>query len=522
MKASIPIRWKLTIWYGLILLAALGFFAVISYNLISRELYDNLDESIVQISETLHDIIESSGEGIYKPYDETAYFFDDKFALFKKEKRRRFIGPLRPDTSYEREPNKDLVWSAIFKHILLNPQNYFIQITDTSDKIVWRSKNLPPRRLPYDVSYWDNRAEKSFWKRTAHFDNVVLDDKKFRLLINPGKYATVSIAYTVSEVEGTLNKLFLTFLWAIPFIFLASVLGGSSIAKMTLSRVDRVTKAAKEISARNLSLRLDKPKQRDEIGRLVETFNDMISRLDKSFSQIKRFTSDASHELRTPLTILRGEIEVALKKERSSEEYQQTLNSALEEVMRLSQLVETLLDLSKVDSSREKLDLKENNLSILIAEILEDMEIISESKQISLKSDIEPEVAFPFDKARMHQAVLNLVDNAVKYTPEDGDVSVSLDDRGHYVEIAVSDTGIGMTHEELSRVFDRFYRVDEARGADVKGSGLGLSIVNWIVKAHRGKIVAKSQYQFGSTFHILLPKEPGEDIEDSFEGDKFL
>jgi two-component system, OmpR family, sensor kinase len=517
VKINLPLRWRLTFWYSIIVLVSLNAFAAFAYNWVSNELYTNLDESLIKISSTLNHIIEESSkdepinQSNKNEFAELLMKSADKFAVFKNEAKSRFIGPLLPELNKSSKDKGDIVWSAIFKHLLLNPENYFIQIADTDHKIIWKSRNLSYYDLPVDSSTLKKAVkEKISGQSKLLFDDINIKNTDLRLLVNHSSNAVISIAYTVEDVTDTLRSLFSALLLAVPLILLASISSGMFLSKMSLRTVDEITKTAKEIKAKNLSLRLDVPKTNDEISRLAETLNEMIERLEESFAQIRQFTSDASHELRTPLTILRGEMEIALNKNRSNEEYISVITSALEEVIRLSNVVESLLELSRADAGQSRLILKTENISRLLTDIVEDMEIIAEDKDIKLKSEIQKKLFCEFDSARMHQALLNIIDNAVKYTNNGGRVTVKLNESAQWVEIKIADNGVGMAQEALAHIFDRFYRVDISRGADHKGSGLGLSIVKWIIEAHKGKIFVESQPNRGTNFIVLLPKKHDE------------
>jgi signal transduction histidine kinase len=242
----------------------------------------------------------------------------------------------------------------------------------------------------------------------------------------------------------------------------------------------------------------------------------MIERLEESFNQIRRFTSDASHELKTPLTILRGEIEIALQTQKKPEQYQIILASALEEAERLSNVVETLLELSRADAGQVKMTFQEQNIAKLIMDISEDAEILAEQKNIWVEKRIPQTVTATFDSARLHQAILNIVDNAIKYTNENGKISIELTEDEKYAILKVSDTGIGIPKNQLPYIFDRFYRVDKARSQETRGTGLGLSIVKWIIDVHKGKIDIKSQLHYGTSFTIKIPKKKNLE-EDNYE-----
>jgi len=279
------------------------------------------------------------------------------------------------------------------------------------------------------------------------------------------------------------------------------------------------------ITSQNLNQRINPPKVRDEISRLIETFNEMISRLDQSFRQMKQFSSDASHELKTPLTILKGEIEVMLRRERTSNEYQQTLTSNLEEINRMSQIVEDLLTLSKADTGEIKLNKEKINLIEVLNGVIAQMDRMARSKNLHLSASNHHEDIHLFaDALRLRELFINLIENGIKYTEEGGSIRVIIEkeflppvtdqsdraerERRESVKIIVSDTGIGIAKEDQERIFDRFFRVDKARSREQGGSGLGLSICKWIVEAHQGEIEVESELGKGSSFTVRLPLCP--------------
>ncbi len=243
----------------------------------------------------------------------------------------------------------------------------------------------------------------------------------------------------------------------------------------------------------------------DEIGRLIHTMNDMIGRLHSSFAQTRQFSSDASHELRTPLTIMRGEIELALRSEKTPLEYRETLSSTLEEIVRLKSIIDNLLTLGKADQGVYEMKLEEVHLDALIRDLFDDSELLAESKHINVELRKADPVTIVGDKGRLRQLFLNLVDNAIKYTPEGGHVSLSVERQNGSACVKIEDSGIGIPSDDLKKIFDRFYRVDKARSREMGGSGLGLSIAKWIAELHRGSITVDSEVNKGSRFTVTIP-----------------
>jgi len=278
---------------------------------------------------------------------------------------------------------------------------------------------------------------------------------------------------------------------------------GVFLAGIALRPVDAMIKTIHQITAENLKLRITIPDTKDEIKHLADTFNDMLERLDKTFTSQQQFLQDISHELKTPLTIIRGEIEVILKKKRSPEEYERVLKSALEEINRVSRIFENLLVLARFDSKKISLELKSLDVNNVIKDILEDTEQIARQKNIKITFFPVSPAVFRADEYSIRRLVLNLLDNALKYTPAGGDIHISTSRGNNLVVITVSDTGPGISPEALPQIFDRFYRADASRRSD--GFGLGLSIVKSIVQAHNGTIDVKSSPGRGTTFLVSFP-----------------
>lgn len=528
MKISLKV--KLAFWYSLIVGISLSAFGLFTYFSVSNELNQSLDSSLKKVSESLNFILKQSQEDIEKqkekPQKTKKSSKKDKFAVFTESGKREFVGPLRPqsidfDSQIGFFDENNPVLTAVYEHILLNTKNYFIQIADTNLQIVWKTKNLKSNTLPFlpknDILKDENEAipdsviqfVKTVFQEhlEGNFDNIYIDNQKVRLFVKNTNQAIISVGYSIEDIENTLNGLFSILLYAFPIILIVSTIGGLILSKLSLRAIDEIAVNAEEITASNLSRRLPEPLTNDEVGHLTNTLNKMIERLEESFNQIRRFTSDASHELKTPLTILRGEIEIALQTQKKPEQYQIILASALEEAERLSNVVETLLELSRADAGQVKMAFQEQNIAKLIMDISEDAEILAEQKNIWVEKRIPQTVTATFDSARLHQAILNIVDNAIKYTNENGKISIELTEDEKYAILKVSDTGIGIPRNQLPYIFDRFYRVDKARSQETRGAGLGLSIVKWIIDVHKGKIDIKSQLHYGTSFTIKIPKK---------------
>lgn len=313
--------------------------------------------------------------------------------------------------------------------------------------------------------------------------------------------AFVQVAQSTRSVQDTLRRLLITLLIAAPLLVLAAAASGYFLAARALHPIDEMTRMARRISAEDLSARLNLPPSDDEVGRLAVTFDEMLGRLENAFLRERRFTSDASHELRTPLAAMQAILSVTRQRRRSPDEYEQALDDLSEETDRLRSLTETLLALARADL--HPLELKETvDLSTLIDNVSESLRPLAEAKGLALACETADSLTVRGDSEGLIRLFVNLLDNAIKYT-EHGIVTVSAYRQGTNVCIEVSDTGIGIPPEHLPRIFERFYRVEQARTR--RGAGLGLSIALQIVQTHGGIIDARSKPGTGTIFLIRLP-----------------
>jgi heavy metal sensor kinase len=269
---------------------------------------------------------------------------------------------------------------------------------------------------------------------------------------------------------------------------LAAALGVWWITRKALQPLLEVAAAAEQIDAKALSQRLPEPRTQDEVGRLVRILNHSFDRLERSFEQATRFSSDASHELKTPLTIMRGEIEAALKEEVDSPRIQSLLDSLLAETQRLCDIVEKLLLLSRADAGTLTLTKEILDFSAICHELVEDAEILARPRHITTEFEISPHVEVLADESYLRRVLLNLLDNAIKYNVQGGSLSISLSKSDALAVLRIANMGPGIPKQHETRVFERFYRADPSRSSDTSGSGLGLSICREIVAAHGGQM----------------------------------
>ncbi|MDY6863663.1 MAG: heavy metal sensor histidine kinase [Thermodesulfobacteriota bacterium] len=287
-------------------------------------------------------------------------------------------------------------------------------------------------------------------------------------------------------------------------IFFGSV-GGWFLSRRSLKPIDKITLTTRRITATSLSERLPLKGTGDELDRLAVTINQMIERLEESFQKLSRFTADAAHELRTPIAALKGETEVLLSKNRTLKEYKEALVYNLERLDFLTRLINDLLLLSKADKGKEVLQLEVVKLNEILKELWEAFNLVASQKNTIFTFNDSEEVLIKGDSVKLKQLFSNLMDNAIKYTPGGGKIDLSIKPATDKVNIILKDTGIGIPEDDLSYIFDRFYRVEKSRSRNLGGVGLGLSICSWIVKAHKGTIEVESRVNQGSTFTVTLP-----------------
>jgi heavy metal sensor kinase len=292
----------------------------------------------------------------------------------------------------------------------------------------------------------------------------------------------------------------------LPLLVLIASLLGYWLSGRSLAPVNRIIATTESISAQNLSRRLEVPRAKDELQRLILTLNAMLDRIQASFNKITQFTADASHDLRTPVAVIRTSAELALRKRRTESEYREALNKILTTSVEASELLENLLSIARADAGVLSVELHPLELGAHVRKAQERALLLSADKalDIKLQTPADP-VWVKADPLSLDRLLLILVDNAIKYTPRGGRCEIALSQDQDNARITVSDSGIGIAKEDLQHVFDRFYRADRARSRNVRGAGLGLAIARWITDLHGGNIAVESAPGTGSTFRVLLP-----------------
>ncbi len=341
-----------------------------------------------------------------------------------------------------------------------------------------------------------------------------------------GKPYFFAIGRSLQPARQNARALSRRYFLAVPGMIALAALLGWILAGRAIRPVNSVSQAAREITGSNLSMQIPLRNAGDELDQLIDSFNRMTARLNQSFEQTRRFSTDVSHELRTPLTAIRGQLEVALFTAKTPEQYQEAMVNALEDVEKLSNIVRALLLLSQAESGQLALQKVALDLSEAAANIVEQFQIPAEEKGITLTADLAGDTMILADATQIERLISNLVSNAIKYTPSGGRVAVRVGPVGvslmganiDWVQLVIEDSGMGIPAENLPHIFDRFYRVRNASSATVTGLGLGLSFVSWIVDVHGGKIEVASTVGEGTRFTVLLPAIPAPLAEIDAEG----
>ncbi len=327
-----------------------------------------------------------------------------------------------------------------------------------------------------------------------------------------GRRYFVALGRNFTPSEHVIEEFSVDYFTALPFIILVAAAIGWLLARRAMQPVTEVAAQVAKVSGSNLSLRVPLRGSRDELDHMIATFNGMVERLEKSFLQMRQFSTDVSHELRTPITVVRGQLEVALMTAKSEEDLRVAIEAALVDIDRLSQIVRALLNLAKAEGGQLPLQMQELDLASLVDEVMSELEIPALDRQVTLKRVLARTALISGDRIQIERLLYNLIDNGIKYTREDGfvEVRVSTDETAREIVLEIRDNGEGIAPEHLLHLFDRFYRVPVRESGREKGLGLGLSFVAWIVKAHSGEIQVSSEVGAGTTFRVTFPSKASE------------
>lgn len=455
------VRTRLTLWYAGVLALSLIAFALVIYYAAGNIFHERQDESLLSTAQT-----------VASAYVEE---FGEAHSLSK-------------------------AGEVVLAEITF--PNRYVQLTDNTGNPIASSANLAGSTIAIPPSVFADARARGFSHATINGLRVTVVP-----LSADQTFGYAAVAEPLSVVEDGLSELRRDLFAGVILVLLLASAGGYFLARKSLAPVASMNGQTQRISAENLSSRLDVTNSRDELGRLAITINDLLARLENSFKEQQRFIADASHELRTPLAVLRGETEVALSKTRTVEEYEQSLSLIQDEAERLSRIVEDLFILARQPiNTRAVLSKERISLNDAARDCARAAQVLAMQKGVRLKWESDSQsIALNGDEELIRRLILNLLDNAVKYTPTGGEISLALARQNGSTEIVVRDTGIGIPEAAQPRVFDRFYRVDKARARALGGAGLGLSIAKWIVEVHGGEISLVSAPGHGSTFTVVFP-----------------
>jgi heavy metal sensor kinase len=456
------VRTRLTLWYAGVLALSLIVFAFLVYYAASRVFYERQDESLRSTAQTV---------------------------------ASAYMEELEEEQSVTKA-NQVVLTELVFP-------NRYVEVTDPAGKVVAWSSNLNNKPL---LIPGETEAE----ARTNGISFAIVNNLRVAVVpLSPSRQlGLAAVAEPLSVIDEGLRRLRRDFLAGVPLILVFASLVGYFLARKSLSPIALMNRQTQHITAVNLSSRLDVLNARDELGRLATTINELLQRLESSFKEQQRFVADASHELRTPLAILRGETDLALEQPRSPDDYRQSLLLIKDEAERLSRIVEDLFILARQPLDLPAIVKERVDLNATVKDCVRAAQVLAARKNLGLKLSEAQPLILTGDEDLLKRLVLNLLDNAVKYTPESGEIFVELTGQNGHAQVVVRDTGIGIPEKDQPHVFDRFYRVDKARSRTLGGAGLGLSIAHWIVEAHGGTITVQSSQGKGSAFTVKLPNDP--------------
>lgn len=473
------VRVRLTLWYSAVLAGLLIVLALSGYLVLKRNFIKRTDSSLVELSKS-------------------------------------FLTTVGAELKADSGPNafREAITAAIAEHSF---RDTTFVVEDEQGNILASSEgDLSPRAgfssgvLPHILDSMGRIPRQTDTFRTLHFRGRLFRVYERHFKAENELWILVALQSLQQEQEF-LESLLETFALVIPLGILLAGAGGYFLARRSLSPVVEMSAQADRIGSANLHERLLVQNHKDELGRLAHSFNDLLDRLDQSFERQRKFVADASHELRTPVAILCGEADVALSQPgRSSEEYRESLGILAAEAKRLKHIVEDLFTLARADAGQYPLAPADFYLDELVSECTRNMRTLAAAKHIKLTCSAPGEMPIRADETLIRRMLVNLVDNAIKYTPAGGLVSVHCARAASQYTISVNDTGPGIPEQLRLRVFERFFRADQSRSrTDIEGgAGLGLSISRWIAEVHHGYLELSSSNEVGSTFTVFLPAPP--------------
>jgi heavy metal sensor kinase len=461
---SLSLRARLTAWYFVVVALSFLLFGVVA-------LYD-MDRSIV-------DVVDGA--------------LQERANAIRALMQRKLVSGSRTELEDE-----------LREHSGLSSTNELMQVADGNGQWLYRSRSLVSHVVPLPTGKLPAAT-------TGRFEGLLLRVRSERLTLQ-GQQFSIQVATPMHEFHEAVERFRSLLIVAVPFLLIFATSGGYFLSRRALAPVQRIIDAAETIGAQNLSSRLVVPETGDELQRLSETLNSMLMRIESAFQRVAQFTADASHELRTPLAILRTRTELALRRPRSQSEYREVLQQLLRGLERGSDLVERLMLLARADSGDRILQCERLDLDVILSSVCDQGGTLAAARGLRFRTDLgTTPVTLMGDSDFLERLFLILIDNAIKYTPPEGEIVVSSHVDGASVVVAVRDSGMGIQPQDLPHLFERFYRVDKARSRESGGAGLGLAIGRWIARAHGGDIEVESTPGAGAIFRVRLPASVHED-----------
>ena len=486
---KVSVRSRLTLWYIGSICVLIAVFFVYTYLNFSHAIYSSdmsvkFDAGLHRFAQGVAKTISREHGPFYRPIPGYSADFD------------RWIG-------------EDLFLNSAYGQLVNFPER-----PDAAPLVIIKNSALGDKSIPL--------SDEAFTRVSAGNAAIETVDNVFPFPIRVvsmgvkdrlGHRYILQTAMSLEPVNTTLENVVLRFLLVWPVLLVIISFMGYLFMKRSFAPVKEIVAATRSITAEDLSRRIVTVESDDEIGELVETLNDMISRLEQSFTRISQFSDDVSHELKTPLTVIKGELEVALRGERSIGDYRETLVSLQEEVDKLTDIIEDLFLLSRIDVRKKKYRLREISLDQVVLEAYEETSHFASDREVSLTLGSMDSAAVNGEPGLLKRVFINLIHNAVKYTPKGGTVVIALSSPSssgkggkNSVEFVIRDNGIGIPKRHLPFIYDRFYRVDQSRSARTGGKGLGLTLVKKIVDLHGGSIDVESVKGQGTVFFLNFPK----------------
>lgn len=456
------VRSILTFWYSAILLAAFAVFGFSVYLYLEHLQQSTLERDLLEEVDWISRIIDLEKESL------NGITIDQ----LSRDLERRIV-----------------------EHFVANPRNYLVAISTLHGRVLYESETgqeyLYQSAIPQGTTILGTSQDRQ--------------RGSLRLAVRRDDPFIVQVAYPERALGAVLEYLLSIFAVLVPVVLFLSIAGGWVMSGMALRPVSQISQLANSITAENLNERIPARAVEDELGVLINTINKMIARLQSSFDQIREFSFSVAHELKTPLTIMKGESELALAKPLSADETERLITTYLEETVRMSHIVDDLLTLAKADAGQIHIRKEPVAIDELVNEVYDDASILSTDKHLTVTLDRNDPRVINGDPIRLRQLLRAVVTNAIRYTEPGGRIHLRCSHEGSHVIIEVEDTGIGIAPEHVEKIFQKFYRVDDARTRAKGGSGLGLSIAKWIIDAHNGTIAVRSTPGKGSCFSIRLP-----------------